>query len=284
MGSEGKKSDGGGGGAWATPRRAASVILARARAGTGELEMFLLRRHRKSAFMGSACVFPGGAADPGEDDLRITAARELFEEAGVLFADRELPASQLAEWRDAVNDGGANLHELLAGAGAALDLDAFHYFAHWITPSIEHKRFSAEFFVAQLPPGQTPSFDNRETVDEIWVTPAEALERTGELRLPPPQVRTFADMLEPAAAGIDGLFAAADARARDPHPIMPRVCPLKSGGFALLLPWDPAYVSGGVGDLHEMPADHPLAVGPSRFVLEEMTWKNVDAPSSPRAG
>ncbi len=287
MASEGTKRGetdaGASGGEWATPRRAASVILVRARAGTGELEVFLLRRHRKSAFMGSACVFPGGAADPGEDDLRVTAARELFEEAGVLLADRELPASELSEWREAVNDGGAKLLELLASEGAALDLDAFHYFAHWITPSIEHKRFSAEFFVAELPPGQTPSFDNKETVDEIWVTPAEALDRAGELRLPPPQVRTFADMKEPAAAGIEGLLAAADARARNPHPIMPRVCPLESGGFALLLPWDPDYVSGGVGDLREMPADHPLAVGPSRFVLEEMTWNNIYAPSSPNA-
>jgi len=270
-------------GGWATPRRAASVILVREREGTGELEVFLVRRHRKSAFMGSACVFPGGAADEGEEDLRVTAARELFEEAGVLFADRALPADTLAEWRAAVNESDANLADLLAGAGAAFDLDALHYFAHWITPSIEHKRFSARFFVAALPPGQTPSFDNKETVEEVWVTPAEALARAGELRLPPPQVRTFADLREPAEAGIAAVLAAADARAEHPHPIMPRVCPLKSGGFALLLPWDPDYVARGVGDLCEMPADHPLATGPSRFVLEEMTWTNIDAPSSANA-
>jgi 8-oxo-dGTP pyrophosphatase MutT (NUDIX family) len=36
--------------------------------------------------MSGAFVFPGGAADPGETDPRVTAARELFEEAGVLLA------------------------------------------------------------------------------------------------------------------------------------------------------------------------------------------------------
>ena len=243
-----------------------------------------MRRHRKTQFMGSACVFPGGAADEGEEDLRITAARELFEEAGVLFADRELPAETLAAWRAAVNETDADLAGLLAGEGASLDLEAVHYFAHWITPSIERKRFSAHFYVAALPAGQTPSFDNKETVEEVWVTPAEALARAGELRLPPPQVRTFIDMLRPAESGIAGVLAAAAARAEHPFPIMPRMCPLESGGFALLLPWDPDYAARGVGDLCEMPADHPLATGPSRFVLEEMTWKNIDAPSSPREG
>ena len=52
------------------------------------------------------------------------------------------------------------------------------------------------------------------------------------------------------------------------------------GGFALLLPWDPAYADGGTGDSAPMPADHPLATGPSRLVLEERTWKNITAPSS----
>ena len=35
--------------------------------------------------MASAFVFPGGATEPGEDAL-TAAARELFEEAGVLLA------------------------------------------------------------------------------------------------------------------------------------------------------------------------------------------------------
>ena len=120
---------------------------------------------------------------------------------------------------------------------------------------------------------------NRETVDEVWVTPAEALERAGELRLPPPQVRSFIDMREPAERGLNALLAATDERATTPLTILPRLCPLESG-FALLLPWDPHYASAGTGDAVEMAPGHPLGVGPSRFVLEDMTWKNIYAPSS----
>jgi 8-oxo-dGTP pyrophosphatase MutT (NUDIX family) len=259
-------------------REAASVILVRPRRGSGEVEVFLLRRHRKASFMSSAFVFPGGVADPGEDDPRQTAARELFEEAGVLLADGPSAADRRAAWRQALHEDQARLEALLATENLSLDLSALRYFAHWITPSAERKRFSARFYLAALPEGQTPSFDNRETVDETWVTPAEALASAGELRLPPPQVRTFWELL-PAAGNLEALWAAAAERARHPHPILPRLCPT-AGGVTLLLPWDPEYERAGVGDARPMPADHPLAIGPSRFVLEEMTWKNVAAPTS----
>jgi len=266
------------------PRDAASVILLRARAGTGAAEVFMLRRHRKASFMSSAFVFPGGAADEGDGDIRVTAARELFEEAGVLLADRGISASELRDWRERAA-AGARLTELLAAAGVSWALESLHYFAHWITPSAESKRFSAQFFLAELPVGQVPSFDNRETVDEIWLTPDEALERSGELRLPPPQVRTLAEMREPAARGLTALRAAAAERARHPHPIMPRfaLTPGATHGFALLLPWDPEYSTIGSGEGIEMPAGHPLGTGPSRFILDGTTWKNV-AATSPRAG
>jgi 8-oxo-dGTP pyrophosphatase MutT (NUDIX family) len=286
--SEDVRSPDGANGPWPTPRSAASVILVRAcaprdpgpgGAGAG-YEVFLLRRHRKASFMSSTFVFPGGAADPGEDDLRITAARELFEEAGVLLA-RGMPDAPgtLARWRASLLANETTLPALLADAGLAIDTAALRYFAHWITPSVEPKRFSAQFFVAELPAGQTPSFDNRETVDEIWVTPAEALARAGELRLPPPQVHTFAAMRD-AGDDLASLHRAADARGAAPHPIMPRMCPLPTG-FALLLPWDPDYATRGTGDTAPMPADHPLARGPSRFILEDATWKNVHAPAPP---
>lgn len=265
---------------FATPRDAASVILVRPRTPSGELEVFLLRRHRKAKFMSSAFVFPGGIADPGDDDLRATAARELFEEAGVLISDRAIDGAKRADWRQKVNEDGADLGALLAAADAHLDLAKLHYYAHWITPSIERHRYSAMFYIAELPAGQTPHFDNRETVDEVWVTPAEALARAAELRLPPPQVRTFHELGAAAERGTDALFALAAERAEHPHPVMPRMCPLDGGGFALTLPWDPDYVTGGQGDLCEIPADHPLAVGPSRFVLEEMAWKHIYHPKA----
>src|SRR5262245_24844463 len=141
----------------ATPRPAATVVLFRDADGGG-LEVYLVRRHARSGFMASAYVFPGGAAEPGEEDLRVTGDRELAEYCGVVLAAEDL-----------------------------------HYVAHWVTPSIEKRRFSAHFYAARLPAGQTPVFDNKETVDEAWVTPEGGLARAAELRLPPPQIRTLID-------------------------------------------------------------------------------------------
>ncbi len=267
-------------------RDAATVILIRSAHGAigqtdagGGVEVFLLRRRKNASFMGGAFVFPGGARDEGEDDLRVTAARELFEEAGVLLATTPVGREQAVAMRTRTLDG-EPLPALLAEAGLALDPTALTYFAHWITPSIEPKRFSARFFVAVLPQGQAPSFDARETVDEVWVTPAAALARASELALPPPQVRTLSELL--AAGSVDDVVALARARSEHPHAIMPRMAPMPSmpGGFALLLPWDVEYMSAGTGDSTPMTGDHPLAVGPSRFILEDRTWKNVAAPGS----
>jgi recombination protein RecT len=255
------------------PRDAASVILLRPGQGSGirgGFQVFLLRRQKKSSFMPSAFVFPGGAAEPTDSDLRVTAARELFEEAGVLIVQGDAPGD-LAAMRRRVLDG-ESLAALLDERNLALDLDAFHYYAHWVTPSVEKKRFSARFYVARLPAGQEPSFDDRETVDQAWVTPAEALERTAELALPPPQIRTFHALA--AAPTIDDVLAICARRAKSPHPVMPRLAQLPVG-FALLLPWDPDYETTGEGDAAPMPAGHPLAEGPSRFVMEGKSWKHL---------
>lgn len=260
------------------PRDAATVILLRP-AEPG-FEVFLLRRRKNASFMGGAFVFPGGAADPDDADLRVTAARELFEEAGVLLARTPVTAEVAAALRTRLL-AGEPLAALLAEAELALAPEALAYFAHWITPSVEPKRFSARFFVAVLPAGQAPSFDAQETVDELWTTPADALTRARDLALPPPQVRTLAELAH--AATIDEVLARAAAAATTPHPILPRMAPTP-GGFALLLPWDPEYETAGTGDSAPMPAEHPLGVGPSRFVLEDRTWKNVAAPTSTNAG
>ncbi len=260
-------------------RDAATVILLRPGVDAAGFEVFLLRRRKSASFMGGAFVFPGGAADPDDGDLRVTAARELFEEAGVLLTRRAITADTAAALRAQVL-AGAPLAPLLAAAGLELALERLAYFAHWITPSVEPKRFSARFFVAVLPDGQSPSFDAHETVDEIWLAPAAALARAQDLALPPPQVRSLAELAQ--AASIDDVLARAAAAAATPHPILPRMAPTP-GGFALLLPWDPDYLTAGTGDSAPMPIDHPLALGPSRFVLEDRTWKNVAAPTSPTA-
>ena len=64
----------------ASPRSAAAVILIR-HSGP-EIEVFWVRRAQHMAFQGGYHAFPGGQLDPNED-ARICAAREVFEETGL---------------------------------------------------------------------------------------------------------------------------------------------------------------------------------------------------------
>ncbi len=256
------------------------MILIRGRDPGGEAEVFLLRRHAASTFMARSFVFPGGAADAQDRDLRETAARELLEEAGVLLAEGPLPPAALVAARRAHRDG-RPFTAALERVGARFARERLHYFAHWITPSVEPKRFDVIFFVAALPEGQTPAFDAVETVDEIWVTPSEALARAGELRLPPPQVRTMYDLCHAATAGVEAVIALAEERARGRHPVTPKIVDARGapGGFALLLPWDAEYPTAP-GEGAAIPADHPLAEGPSRMILTDNGWQLAD-PADP---
>ncbi len=277
-------------------REAASVILLR-RSEPG-FEVFLLRRRKGASFMASAFVFPGGGAEEHEDP-KETAARELFEEAGVLIARDTAQADTLeaplqAVLRKRILDG-MDARVVLGTAGLEWSTDLLVPWAHWITPSISSaspfsdaarsgapdlassKRFSAQFFVAELPQGQEPSFDAIETVDQIWVRPADALTRIAELALPPPQIRTLWELAE--LASIEHVFATARTRTREPHAILPRV-----GPTGLLLPWDPEYTTLGTGEAMPMPALPSWARGPSRFVMEDRAWRHVAAPGSTTAG
>lgn len=264
-------------------REASSVILLR-RAPDG-FEVFLVRRRRGASFMASAFVFPGGGAEPGED-ARTAAARELFEEAGVLLArdsgrgGETLELLTLESLRRRILDG-ANAATVLDQVGLEWSTDALVPWSHWITPSIEPKRFSARFFVCELPSGQTPSFDDIETVEQQWVRPADAIARAGELALPPPQLRTCWELAE--LPTIEAVIAEGRARADEPHPILPRLSGA-GGPPCLLLPWDPAYVEGGTGDGAPLTYQPRWARGPSRFYREDRAWKHVGAPGSTTAG
>jgi 8-oxo-dGTP pyrophosphatase MutT (NUDIX family) len=214
-------------------REAATVIVLRPAAPS--FEVLLLRRRRGASFMAQACVFPGGGLEAGED-ARTAAARELAEEAAV-----HLDAAALVPW------------------------------SHWITPSIEPKRFSAQFFVAVLPPDATPHHDGVETVDLVWLAPGDAPARSGELRLPPPQLRTCWELAQHAT--LAAVIAAA--RVRAVVPILPRLLP--AAAVTLLLPWDPDY-DAATGDALAMTPRPHWATGPSRFVLTGDGWR-ADQPS-----
>lgn len=242
-------------------------------------EVLLLRRRKGASFMASAFVFPGGGADPGED-ARTAAARELFEEAGVLLA-RDVAVHSIEALRQRVL-AGEHATAVLAASGLTWWTDVLVPWAHWITPSAEPRRFSARFFVAELPEGQVPRFDDVETVEQIWVAPADAIARAGELMLPPPQLRTMWEL--DGLTTIEAVVAAAHARAGEPHPILPRLCAAADGGPCLLMPWDPEYGARGTGESAPLTYHPAWARGPSRFVLEDRSWKHVAAPGSTTAG
>jgi 8-oxo-dGTP pyrophosphatase MutT (NUDIX family) len=143
-----------------TPRPAASVVLLRrgGKHAQRALEVLLLKRTAKAAFMPGAWVFPGGSVDPadgeGPDGFRTCAMRELQEEAGI-----ELPADE----------------ELVP-------------FCRWVTPEIVSRRFDAWFFLALAPAHTPPEVDGGEIVDARWFEPAAAIAaaEAGELVLPFP--------------------------------------------------------------------------------------------------
>ena len=205
---------------------AATVMLVRdaeSGAGRGALEVLMLRRHPEAVFAADAWVFPGGRVDDGDRDGApvalgpsdaeasaalgiesgglawwVAAARECFEEAGILLArhagsrewldaSSEWDAARLARYRREVHAGTATLGAILEREGLVLDLSGIHYVAHWITPPGHNtaRRFDTRFFVAEAPPDQVASHDAAETVGSFWATPAEALARgeAGEIQL-----------------------------------------------------------------------------------------------------
>lgn len=204
------------------------------------LEVFMLRRHPRTAF-GSVHVFPGGVVDPSDHDPAlagrgvgrsddeasallgvgrgglaswIAAARECFEEAGVLLArtadgvplrvdhDPVLEA-RFAGHRAALHSGRRSLLDILEQEDLVLGLDDVHYVAHWITPEGEPKRYDTRFFLARAPEGQAYAHDDGELTHSEWVRPAEALARQ--------QAGDFA-MIFPTISSIDdiGRFATTD--------------------------------------------------------------------------
>lgn len=275
------------------PYPAASVILLR-EPHPGAVEVCMLRRRRGSSFMASAFVFPGGGVDAGES-LAECAARELFEEAGIaLVAGARTTPEQLADLRARIA-AGATAKPLLREAGLHWDEAKLTPWAHWITPSLEPKRFSAHFFIAALPPSQAPRFDEVETVEQLWLNPDDAPARAAELMLPPPQLRTLWELR--GLRSIAAVLAAARARAAEPAPILPRVAMAEAAaesladgkahfrpGVCLLLPWDPDYLERGQGEALPLAPRPAWATGPSRFVMEDRAWRHLDAPGSTSEG
>jgi 8-oxo-dGTP pyrophosphatase MutT (NUDIX family) len=173
----------------------------------------------------------------------VAAVRECFEEAGVLLAERRdgRPLRLRNEDRHAVHDGELPLVDLCRRDDLVLDLSTTHYVAHWITPIGERRRFDTRFFLCEAPADQEPLHDDKETVDSIWIRPAEALrmQTAGELMMLPPTIANL-QFLEPHDTAAAAL--AAGAAVGEP----PRITPTLRFGpdgriVGIALPGDPDY-------------------------------------------
>lgn len=135
-----------------TPIPSASVIVLR----DAPLEVLMMRRHRNSSFVPDAWVFPGGAVEAADRErangdllntMRYTAARELFEETGVRLPE-------------------------------PLDLETLVWTSRWITPAGVPKRFDTYFFLTRVDRNVVAVADQHEAVDVVWISPADAIERS----------------------------------------------------------------------------------------------------------
>lgn len=274
-------------------------------------EVFLLKRHAQSIFMGGNFVYPGGKLDKGDaaeeilaqsrgvsaDQARqilgendpenmsvaywIAGIRELFEEAGILLAyanngqllsiDDDM-RQQFAFHRRALQKGEISFLEIVKKENLTLALDQCFYYAHWITPEARNVRFDTRFFIARTIPSQEASPDAKETTEGVWLTPAEALQRNREGTVAlSPPTLKTLEDLSRFSTIQDLLIALP---VTEKPPILP-ILLNPMADEALIFPWDPEYDEFRSGRLIQ-PLDHGSQSGPfdntTRLVLKDGRW------------
>jgi 8-oxo-dGTP pyrophosphatase MutT (NUDIX family) len=227
------------------PARPAATVMLIRDTPTG-LSVFLMRRHSAMEFAAGVMVFPGGGVDDRDRDadlgalgawagpppswwaerfgiesglaeaLVCAAARETFEESGVLFAgpadDSDgidgivRDASVYRDSRRALADRTLSFADFLRRENLVLRSDLLRPWANWVTPEAERtRRYDTYFFVGALPQGQRADGENTESDRAEWVLPRDAIadfEAGRNVLLPPTWTqldalagRTVADVL-----------------------------------------------------------------------------------------
>lgn len=183
--------------------------------------------------------------------LLVAACRETFEESGVLLARPRDHGNQwhaalrerVAARRAAAAADPAEFARLLADEDLLLDLERLVYWAHWITPTFENRRYDTRFFALCVPEDQEASVDHGELTHHAWLSESDvrAHVASGEMKLAPPTRLTLEDLWA-AHRAHGGLAAMLEAeRTRCVPPILPRWVALEGEGTELVLPWDPGY-------------------------------------------
>jgi glyoxylase-like metal-dependent hydrolase (beta-lactamase superfamily II)/8-oxo-dGTP pyrophosphatase MutT (NUDIX family) len=208
-------------------RPAAGIVLRRA--GSPDV-VYLVERRPELAFFGGYHAFPGGVVDPEDAEVPVVglapaeraieprwfaaAARELFEETGVLVARPARAgngavlsdARERAAARDRVVSGAIRFGDFLAGASLAVDAVRIAPLCRMITPPFSPARYDTMFFVVDVPAGQDPSPLADELTSGSFVAARDALSswRTGALLLVPPAIILLRLLDDARAAGASG--------------------------------------------------------------------------------
>jgi len=295
----------------AIPKKAATVILLRDKEPEG-FEVFLLKRHEKSSFMGGNFVYPGGRVDRDDGSLEscslskgitfeeaqkilggitspeegfaywIAGIRELFEEAGILLAYDQSgnffqfknrdEQERFLNYRNSLQQGKMTICEMAQKEKLSLALDQLHYYAHWITPEARSERFDTRFFLAHYPLGQEASHDQKETTAGVWLTPRKALEENLKGEV----------ILSPPTLKtledlsrfktIDEVFSSQ--KMKDIRPILPILTKISSGPL-IIFPWDPEYEiyqKGGIPVHLDHGQPSQRGDNTTRLILKEGIW------------
>ncbi|HYO98907.1 MAG TPA: MBL fold metallo-hydrolase [Pyrinomonadaceae bacterium] len=176
----------------AVPKDAAAVILLRDAEPDSEPQIFWARRSERLAFLGGFYAIPGGQRDAEDADVVVEhaadtetaamiacAARELFEELGVLVARgaEHLTKGQLASVLDDLTSARMTFAELLAHYGLRLDALDFTFAGRWVTPPFSPRRFDTWFFLARCPRKQEPRVLTAEFESGEWTGASQAVRR-----------------------------------------------------------------------------------------------------------
>src|SRR5689334_1721575 len=197
----------------ATPKDAAAIILLRQNTDPANPEVFWVQRGPQLAFLGGFHAFPGGQIDASDGEVEVRnspnpqtsamisgAARELFEELGVLVARNAdtLTKGQRASLLDDLESGRMSWPGLLKHYELYLDADDFTYVGRWVTPPFNARRFDTWFFLVNCPAKQEPYVTAGELQEGEWITASDAYEcwlRDEVVAVPPTlhALRTLAD-------------------------------------------------------------------------------------------
>jgi 8-oxo-dGTP pyrophosphatase MutT (NUDIX family) len=201
----------------ATPKPASTVVL------MDELSrVYLTKRPITMKFMGGFHVFPGGTVESHDTLVQdeyvncdealisinlsyyIAAARELFEEVGILLCNSIdglpvlLSKEKAVKYRNDLVKNEIHFIQVLEQEKFYFDPQSLTYFGQIITPEESPIRFDTRFFLAKLPQGQTPEPDQNEIDGAMWIKPEDALAalENQQIKLAPPTILTLRAIID----------------------------------------------------------------------------------------